>query len=150
MARKRLSVHLTQDESEFLTTYVARGHKKARYINRARALLLSHHGKDDQEIANILGISRATVYNTRKRYHQQKYDHIVDILNDKPRIGRPIAFDHKVEANISMIACSQAPKGCARWTLHLIADKLVQLNVVDSISHESVRSLLKKTNLSLG
>ena len=150
MARKRLSVHLTQDESEFLTTYVARGHKKARYINRARALLLSHHGKDDQEIATILGISRATVYNTRKRYHQQKYDHIVDILNDKPRIGRPIAFDHKVEANISMIACSQAPKGCARWTLHLIADKLVQLNVVDSISHESVRSLLKKTNLSLG
>jgi putative transposase len=150
MARKRLSVQLTPEEHEFLTTYVARGQKKARYINRARTLLLSHDGKDDQEIANILGISRATVYNIRKRYHHQQYDHSVEILSDKPRLGRPIAFDHKVEANVTMIACSQAPKGCARWTLHLIADKLVQLNVVDSISHESVRSLLKKTNLSLG
>ncbi len=150
MARKRLNVQLTPDESEFLTTYVARGQKKARYINRARALLLSHEGKEDQEIATLLGITRTTVYNVRKKYHQQPYDHIVEIINDKPRIGRPIAFDHKVEANVTMIACSEAPKGTARWTLHLIADKLVQLNIVDSISHESVRSLLKKTNLSLG
>jgi putative transposase len=150
MTRKRRPVQLTQDEYEFLTTYVAHGPKNAREINRARTLLLSHDGKDDQEIVKVLGISRATIYNVRRRYHQQTYDHIVEILCDKPRLGRPIAFDHKVEANVTMIACSQAPKGCARWPLHLIADKLVQLNVVDSISHESVRSLLKKTNLSLG
>ena len=144
MARKRLSVQLTQDEYDFLTTYVARGHKQARYINRARTLLLSHDGKEDPEIAELLGITRTTVYNVRKRYHQQPYDHIVEILHDKPRVGRPIVFDYQVEAHVSMIACSEAPQGCARWTLHLIADKLVQLNVVDSISHESVRSLLKK------
>jgi putative transposase len=150
MARQRLSVHLTQDEHDVLTTYVARGHKKARYINRARALLLSHEGKDDQEIAKLLGITRTTVYNVRKKYSQQSYDHIVEVINDQPRVGRPIVFDYQVEANVSMIACSEAPKGCARWTLHLIADKLIQLNVVNSISHESVRSLLKKTNLSLG
>lgn len=150
MARKKLTVKLTQNEHEFLTAYVARGHKKARYINRARTLLLSHGGKDDQEIANLLGISRATVYNVRKRYHQQPYDHIVEVLQDKPRSGRPIVLDTTVEANVTMIACSTAPKGSARWTLHLIADRLVQLNVVDSISHESVRSLLKKTNLNLG
>ena len=150
MTRKRRPVQLTQDEYEFLTTYVAHGQRNARQINRARTLLLSHDGKDDPDIVQVLGISRATVYNVRKRYHQQPYEHIVEILNDKPRLGRPIAFDHKVEANVSMIACSEAPKGAARWTLHLIADKLVQLNVVDSISHESVRSLLKKTNLSLG
>jgi len=150
MARKRLSVKLTPDEYDFLTTYVAHGQKSARYINRARTLLLSHDGKEDQEIAHILGISRATVYNVRKKYHQQTYDHIAEVLHDKPRYGRPMAFDHKVEAHIAMIACSEAPKGAARWTLHLIADKLVQLNVVDSISHESVRSLLKKTTLSLG
>ena len=150
MIRKRRPVELTQDEYEFLTTYVAHGQKNARQINRARTLLLSHDGKDDQDIVKVLGISRATIYNVRKRYHQQKYDHIVEILQDKPRLGRPIAFDHKVEANVAMIACSEAPKGCARWTLNLIADKLVQLQVVDSISHESVRSLLKKTNLSLG
>jgi DNA-binding CsgD family transcriptional regulator len=67
MARKRLSVHLTQDEHDFLTSYVARGHKKARYINRARALLLSHEGKEDQEIAKFLGITRTTVY-TQNRH----------------------------------------------------------------------------------
>lgn len=144
MIRKRRPVQLTQDEYEFLSTYVAHGQKNARQINRARTLLLSHDGKDDQDIVKVLGISRATIYNVRKRYHQQKYDHIVEMLQDKPRLGRPIAFDHKVEAHAAMIACSEAPKGSARWTLHLIADKLVQLNVVDSISHESVRSLLKK------
>jgi len=144
MARKRLDVHLTPDEHDFLTSYVARGQKKARYINRARALLLSHAGKEDQEIAKLLGITRTTVYNIRKKYHQQSYDHIVEIINDQPRVGRPIVFDYQVEANVSLIACSEAPKGCARWTLHLIADKLVQLSVVDSISHESVRKLLKK------
>ena len=150
MTRKRHPVQLTPDEYEFLTTYVAHGQKNARHINRARTLLLSHDGKDDQEIVKVLGISRATVYNVRKRYHHQQYEHIVEILNDKSRQGRPIAFDHRVEANVSLIACSEAPKGSARWTLHLIADKLVQLHVVDSISHESVRSLLKKTNLSRG
>ena len=144
MIRKRRPVQLTQDEYAFLTTYVAQGQKNARQINRARTLLLSHDGKDDQDIVEVLGISRATIYNVRKRYHQQKYDHIVEILQDKPRLGRPITFGHRVEANVAMIACSEAPKGSVRWTLHLIADKLVQLNVVDSISHESVRSLLKK------
>ena len=146
MTRKRRPVQLTPDEYGFLTTYVAHGQKNARQINRARILLLSHDGKNDQDIVKVLGLSRATVYNVRKRYHQHSYDHIVEILNDQPRVGRPIAFDHRVEANVSMIACSEAPEGAARWTLHLIADKLVQLNIVDSISHESVRSLLKKTN----
>jgi putative transposase len=111
MARKRLDVHLTQDEYDFLTAYVSRGHKKARYINRARALLLSHEGKDDQEIAKLLGITRTTVYNIRKKYHQQSYDHIVDMINDQPRVGRPMIFDYEVEANVAMIACSEAPKG---------------------------------------
>lgn len=150
MARKRLRVKLTQDEHDFLTTYVAHGQKSARSINRARTLLLSHDGKEDQEIASILGISRATVYNIRKKYHQQTYDHIVEVLQDQHRPGRPMVFDSTVEANVTMIACSKAPKGAARWTLQLIADQLVQLNVVDAISHESVRSLLKKTNLNLG
>ena len=150
MARKRLEVKLTPEDYEFLTTYVAHGQKNARYINRARALLMSHEGKDDQEIATVLGISRATVYNVRKQYTQQSYDEIVEVLQDKPRQGRPTVLDATVEANVAMIACSEAPQGAARWTLHLIADKLVQLGVVESISHESVRHLLKKTNSSRG
>jgi putative transposase len=150
MARKRLSVELTSEVYEFLTTYVAHGQKNARSINRARTLLMAHEGKEDQEIAKTLGISRATVYNVRRRYHQHRDDDLALVLQDKPRKGRPMVLDTKVEATVAMIACFEAPKGAARWTLHLIADKLVRLNVVDSISHESVRSLLKKTNLSLG
>jgi transposase len=150
MARKKLPVKLTLEEHDFLTAYVARGQTQARYINRARTLLLSHGGKDDQEIAQLLGLSRATVYNVRKQYHQQKYEHIVAVLHDKPRQGRPITFDQTVEANVARIAGSEAPQGAARWTLPFIADKRVQLQVVDSLSHERVRSLLKKTTGSPG
>jgi transposase len=150
MARKRLNVELTPEEYEFLTTYVAHGQKNARSINRARTLLMAHNSKVDHEIAKTLGISRATVYNVRRRYHQHRHDELALVLQDTPRKGRPLVLDTKVEAKVAMIACSEAPKGAPRWTLHRIADKLVQLNVVNSISHESVRSLLKKTNLSLG
>lgn len=146
MARKRLSVKFTQDAYDFLTTYVAHGQKNARHINRARTLLLSHDGKDDQEIASILGLSRATGYNVRKKSHQHTYDHLVEVLQDKQRQGRPMVFDSTVAAHVTMMACAKAPQGAARWTLHLLADNLVQLHVVDSISHESVRSLFKKTN----
>ena len=103
--------HLTQDEHDFLTSYVARGHKKARYLNRARALLLSHEGKEDQEIAKLLGITRTTDYHIRKKYHRQSYEHLVEVINDQPRVGRPVVFNYQVEANVSMIACSEAPQG---------------------------------------
>ena len=114
MARKRLDVKLTQDEYEFLTTYVAHGQKNARHINRARTLLLSHEGKTDQEIATLLGLSRVTVYHVRKKYHHHQRDHMVEVLQDKPRQGRPMVFDSKVESHVAMIACSEAPQGAAR------------------------------------
>jgi hypothetical protein len=79
MARKRLEVHLTQDEHDFWTSYVARGHKKARYINRARTLLLSHTGKDDQEVANLLGITRTTVYS---RHYPKQLGHKITLQAD--------------------------------------------------------------------
>ena len=81
----------------------------------------------------------------RKKYAQQAYNHIVDILHDAPRPGRPLEIDSRVETNIALIACSDAPEGAARWTLHLIADRLVQLKVLPSISNERVRQALKKT-----
>lgn len=146
MARKRIEVTLTPDEHESLSTYVARGHKSARAINRARILLLANEGRTDPAIAQVLGVSRVTIYNMRKKYHHKGAQHILDVLHDEPRGGRPVKFDSTVEAKVTMIACSEPPPGAARWTLHLIADKLVKLDVVDTISHESVRSLLKKTN----
>ena len=101
MARKRLNVELSPEEYKFLTTYVAHGHKNARSINRARTLLMAHNGKEDPEIAKTLGISRATVYNVRRRYHQHRHEDNAVVLQDKPRKGRPMVLDAKVEATVA-------------------------------------------------
>ena len=111
MARKRIAIQLTPDEHKSLSTYVAHGHKSAREINRARILLLAHDGRTDPDIAKVLGVSRVTVYNMRKRYHHKGEQHILDVLHDEPRAGRPIKFDSTVEAKVTMIACSDPPQG---------------------------------------
>src|SRR5262245_29946959 len=150
MPKRRRKVHLTNAQCVELETFVAHGKKSAREINRARVLLLAAEGKGDSEIARLLGLSRGTVYNVRKRYGTKALKPIREVLKDAPRSGRPLKFDSRVEAKVTMIACSEPPAGSGRWTLHLIADKVVRLGVTDSISHESVRQLLKKTNLSRG
>jgi len=141
---RKYEVDLTDQEREALHAFVSCGRRMAREITRARILLLADGGKKDQEIVASLGISRPTVSSMRKRHSERAYEHILDIVKDAPRTGRPIQIDSRVEANVAMIACSDPPEGSARWTLHMIADKLVQLEVVDSISHESVRAVLKK------
>jgi transposase len=109
-------------------------------------LLLAQEGRRATAIAQTLGVARGTLYNVCQKYKQQKArTPLVEGLQDEPRSGRPLKFDSRVEAKVTMIACSEPPAGRARWTLHLIADKVVQLGVTDAISHESVRQLLKKT-----
>jgi transposase len=107
-------------------------------------------GDKERELAEILGVSRGTVYNVRRKYQQKAHAHILDLLQEDPRSGRPIKLESRVAARVTLIACSEPPAGCGRWTLHMIADKLVKLAVLDSIAHESVRRLLKKTPLSRG
>lgn len=150
MPRKRNEIKLTADEQHVLETYVSQGHKPAREINRARILLLSNDGMKGKEIAKVLGVSQTTIANRRQKFHQKEHQDILNFLKDEPRSGRPIKLDRKVAAHTTMIACSTPPEGSVRWTRHLIADKLVQLNVVNTISHESVRSILKKVNSNLG
>ena len=94
--------------------------------------------------------SRGTVYNIRKKYQQKGPASILALLHDAPRRGRPITLDSRVEAKVTMIACNTPPTGRSRWTLQLIADKFVALAVTESISHESVRRVLKKPNSSRG
>jgi len=142
----KYQVHLTDSDRQTLRQFVARGTKQARHITRARILLLADEGKKDQEIVALLGVSRPTVSAMRQKYAQHPDVPILDLLPDAPRSGRPIQVDSRVEAQIAMIACSEAPEGSARWTLHLIADQLVKLEVIDSISHERVRQALKKTD----
>lgn len=142
---QKYPVALTDAERKALETFVSSGQKKAREITRARILLLADAGNQDSEIQALLGLSRPTVCAMRRKYAQADDAHILDVLKDAPRAGRPIQIDTRVEAKISLIACSDPPEGSARWTLHMIADKLIELDIIDSISHESVRGVLKKT-----
>lgn len=143
--KKKYLVSLTNAERSTLTAFVSSGHKHARQITRARILLLADAGHTDGEIMAVLGCCRPTVFSMRKRYAEGDFEEMVEVLQDAPRQGRPLKVDSRVEARISLIACSDPPPGSARWTLHLIADRLVQLKAIESISHERVRQALKKT-----
>ena len=138
-------VSLTDEERAALTQFVSSGVQKARALNRARILLLADEGKSDQDIGQVLGLCRSTLAAFRKKYREASYTHILDLLQDAPRPGRPLRVDSRVEAHIMTIACSDPPEGAAKWTLRLIADRLVQLEIVETLSHERVRQALKKT-----
>jgi transposase len=138
-------VCLTAPEREVLHQFVKRGQKKAREITRARILLAADAGTTDLEMVALFGVSRPTIASMRKKYTAGGYRDILALLPDAPRSGRPLQVDSRVEAQIALLACSDPPEGVARWTLHLIADKLVKLEVIDAISYESVRRALKKT-----
>lgn len=145
MPQRPSKIHLTNAQRTELEAFVAHGKKSAREITRARILLLAADGKGDSAISRLLGICRGTVYNLRKTYTQRGPASLGECLKEAPRSGRPIKLDRRVEAKVTMIACSAPPAGGGRWTLRLIADKVVQLEVTEAISHESVRRLLKKT-----
>src|ERR1043166_6332687 len=151
MSKKQNAIKLTLDERHDLERFVTRGKKSAREITRARILLLTQDGRQVTDIARTLGVSRGTFYNVYKRYQRKKArTPLVEVLEEEPRSGRPLKLDRRVAASVTMIACSEPPAGRARWTLHLIADKLVKLGVTDAISHESVRQVLKKIASSPG
>jgi transposase len=109
--------------------------------------LLSDDDLEDDEIVETLKVSKTTVYRIRKRYCEGGLDYA---LREKPRSGAPAKIDGKIEAKITMIACSEPPDGRSKWTLKLLADKLVEMEVVESISNMTVQRVLKKMKLSLG
>ena len=145
MPNQRRALTLTKAQRGELERFVAQGKKSARASTRARILLLSDEGRKDKELTEILGVSRGTVHNVRTKYRQKGRTPMLEILPDAPRSGRPITFDSRVAATVTMLACSAPPTGRGRWTLRLLADKVVQLDVTDAISYEGVRRLLKKT-----
>ena len=143
---KKYRVFLNHKERNYLRKLVNTGTDKARKLTRARILLSSDespHGpsKKDKEIMEALGVCVRTVAVTRERFSQGD---IEEALNEKPRSGRPREFTGREEAKLTLIACSDPPEGRNRWSVRLLADKLVELDVVDSISRESVRKYLKK------
>lgn len=139
-------VKVRPKEQELLKQLVSKGNEKARKITRCRILLLSHEGKTDTQIIDALKVARNTVRTVRTRFVQESLE---AAINEHPRSGAPEKFSGRQRAKITAIACSEPPEGRCRWTLRLIADKVVELGISDDISYKTVERVLKKTNLSL-
>jgi transposase len=144
---KLYHVDLTQEERAHLLDLTRHGQTAARRIRRAQTLLLAADGYSDQAIAQALHIGRATVERTRQRFVLEGFD---ASLSEHPRPGGSPKLDGKQEAFLVALACSEAPKGHQRWTLQLLADRMVALGVVESLSDETVRRTLKKGRSNRG
>lgn len=150
---KKYVVELTADEREQLHKLISAGSASARMLNRARILLKADVGKHaqgrpliDREIAPMLETSTATVQRVRERFCGQGLDAALE--RSKPDRLYERTFDGRAEARLIALACSRAPEGRERWSLRLLADKAVEMGIVEEVSHETIRKTLKKTSSS--
>jgi transposase len=144
-------IHLSKENRQELETLIHSGESSARTQTRARILLLTDESqkekKSTKEIASALLCSMPTITNIRKKFSEGGVE---NALYDKPRPGAVPKITGEIEAQLTLLACSAPPEGRARWTLQLLADQLVELKLVASISDVAVMHRLKKMNLSLG
>ena len=151
---KKNEVKLTAEQRKELQKFVKTGVHSAKLVKRAEIILLldtSESGKAIAfgEISKRLDVSETTITNVKKDFFAA--EDVKAFLQRKQRDTPPVEpkITGEVEARILALACSEVPAGCARWTVRLIADKSVELQIVDSLSFKSVQRLLKKHNLSL-
>ena len=149
--RTKYHIHLSKENRQELESLIRSGISSARIQMRARVLLLTDENqkkkKRAEEIASVLMCSLPTITAIRKKFVEGGLE---NALYDKVRPGATPKITGEIEAQLTMLACSAPPEGRARWTLQLLADKLVELKLLDSISDVAVMHRLKKMNLSLG
>jgi len=141
--RKKNLIKLKPKDQKLLKQFVTKGNQKARTITRCRILLMANERKTDTEIIEALKVARNTIRTVRYRYVHKGLE---AAINERPKPGAPNKFTGRDKAKITAIACSKPPEGRNRWTLRLIADTMVKLEIVDDISHHTVQRVLKKTN----
>ena len=141
MSKKRYIVDLAKDEREQALELTRKGKVATRKVTRARILLKADEGWTDEQIVAALDTSLSTVERTRRRFVEGG---LQKALNDDPRPGAKRKLDGRGEAHLIALACSEPPDDHEHWALRLLAERLVELGVVDSISHEAVRQTLKK------
>jgi transposase len=140
-------VKLTPEEHQELKQLISSGQARARTLTRARILLKADENWSDESISEALEVGVATVQRLRKRFVEGG----LQALHDrKPHREYLRKLDGKAEAHLIALSCSSPPEGHKRWTLRLLAERLVSLEEVESVSHETVRQVLKKMNLSPG
>lgn len=147
MPAKIYIVDLTPEERETLLKLSKQGESKARTLNRARILLKADDGLSDEQIARALDTGSATAGRVRQRFVEAGLE---AALSEQPRRKQKPKLSGRDEAYLMAVACSGAPEGRAKWSLRLLAGKVVELGLAESISHETVRRVLKKTNSSPG
>jgi transposase len=153
MPAKKYIVSLSENERQQLEELTKKGKATARKINHARLLLKAdinqeHGGWSDRMISQALDVSTRTIERVRQRFVEEGLE---KALIPRPKnLSKLNKIDGEAEAHLIAMACSQAPTGFNRWTLRLLAEQMVVLEYVESISHEAVRQVLKKTKLNLG
>lgn len=152
--RKKYIVQLTEEEREYLHNLICSGTAPARKLNRARILLKADIGKHaegealiDKEIARMLETSPATVQRVRERFYEGGLEAALE--RSLPDRVYKRSLEGRAEARLIALACSEPPRGWDRWSFRLLADKAIELGIVESVSHETVRKTLKKTNFAL-
>ena len=145
---KKYIVELSAEERGQIREIISKGKHSARKIQRAQALLKSDEGCSDSQISNALNISIPTLERVRRLWVEEGLHPALNGRESKRVYSRKL--DGEKEAHLIALICSKAPEGHARWTMRLLADRMVQLEYIEEISHETIRRTLKKTNLSLG
>ena len=146
MPAKKYHVELTVEEYASLAQMLRRGTHSARKLTRARILLKAAAGMSDEEIAQEIDTCVPTIERTRKRFAAGR----LEALQEVSRPGRKRRLDDRGEARLIAEACSPAPEGRKHWTLQLLADRVVELQLAESCSDDTVPRLLKKTRSSRG
>jgi len=150
---KKYMINLTSEERSYLEKLVSSGNAPARKITRARILLKSDCSVDGSNwsykaISEAFEVNPLTVFNVRKAYMERGLE--ATLNRKKPEREYEHRLDGEAEAHLIALTCSEAPEGYDRWSLRLLQDRFVKLGFVDRVSHETIRTTLKKTNLSLG
>jgi transposase len=148
MMYKKYRIQLSEKQCHELITLTRRGKSSVRQLTRARVLLLSDENRPkgvmpEKEISAILGVSLSTIHRIRRQFVKEG---LTSALSEKPRSDRPKVFLGSDAAKVTALACSTPPEGHARWSLRLLSDKLVELDLVPTISYHTVSNILKKTN----
>ncbi len=147
--RKKYIVNLTSEERDRLLRLLSSGKERARKLTRARIVIKADEGWTDKAIMAALDVSRPTVERTRRRFVEEGFES--SLSHRSPRRDYERRLDGDAEARLIALACSGPPQGRERWTLRLLADRLVKLEQVDveSVSYETVRQVLKKRTKAL-
>jgi len=142
-----LPLHLLKEEVAVLEEMFDKGIARVRSLKRARVLLGLHQGGQVEVVAQQAEVSEATVYNIWTRYEQEG---LFSALQERPRSGQPRKLNEQAQGYLIALACSAAPEGRSRWTLRLLADRAVEMGIVESISYKTIGEEFKKKHLSLG